>query len=63
MGIFRKDGGSWSTVNSVYRKVSGSWTNVATVFRKVSGAWTIVFNGGGAPAIQDRKSTRLNSSH
>jgi len=54
MPIYRKSGGSWTTIRSIYRKSGGVWTSIENVYRKAGGVWNSVFLRNNSPVIQNR---------
>jgi hypothetical protein len=63
MPIYRKSGGSWTTIRNIYRKSNGVWTSIENVYRKAGGVWNSVFLRNNSPVIQNRVTISSNVSY
>ena len=63
MPIYRKSGGSWTTIRNIYRKSNGVWTSIENVYRKANGVWNSVFLRNNSPVIQNRVTISSNLSY
>ena len=63
MPIYRKSGGSWTTIRNIYRKSGGVWTSIENVYRKANGVWNSVFLKNNSPVIRTKVTIESNVSY
>jgi len=62
MPIYRKSGGSWTTIRNIYRKSNGVWTSIENVYRKANGVWNSVFLKNNSPVIRTKVEIESSAS-